>query len=84
MKTKKYQKTCNDSVYTMALATQMINVDIHTIISTKRNLRTQTHIKCLPNHTVKVSVSFSPQNGLSTQHLDTASFHKNFSGGSKK
>lgn len=49
----------------MGLATQMINVDIHPIISMKWNLRTQIHIKCLPNCTVKVSVSSSPQNGLS-------------------
>lgn len=62
----------------------MINVDNHIMISTYCNLRAQIHVKCLLNCTVKVSVSFPPQNGLSTQQLSTASFHMIFSGGNKK
>lgn len=54
------------------------------MISTKWNLRPQIHIKRLPKCIVKVSVSFSPQNGLSTQQLCTASFHTIFSSGNKK
>lgn len=78
------QKPCNNSFYTMGLATEMINVDNHIMISKKWNLRTQIHIKCLPKCTVKVSVSLSLQNGLSTQQLNTASFHIIFNGGNKK
>lgn len=62
----------------------MINVDAHIIISTKWHLWTGVHVKCLLNCKVKISLSFSPENGLSTQHLSTASFQKIFSGGSKK
>lgn len=74
------QKTCNNSVYAMELVTQTINVDNHITISTKWNI----HVKCLPNCTVKVSGSFSPQNGLSTQQLSSATFDTIFSGGNKK
>lgn len=52
------QKTCNNSVYKMGLATQMINVDNHIMISTKWNLRTQIYVKCLSNCTVRVCIFF--------------------------
>lgn len=81
----KAQKSCNNSLCTMGVVTQTINVDNHITISTRRNLRTQIHVKCLPNCSkLKVSASFSPKNGPSTQQLSTASFNLIFSGGNKK
>lgn len=61
----------------------MINVEAHVTVSTKWHLRTGVHIKCLPNRKVKIFASFSPENGLSTQDLSTASFQKIFSGGAR-
>lgn len=62
----------------------MITVHTHITISAKLHLKTVAHVKCLPNCKVKVSISFSPENGISTQHISTASFQKIFHGGSKK